>query len=70
MSKYLNFKYLDMQSVVSSRFELEQTEPKPVVLPLHHETILVLFFQKRCKGTGLILNLQHFLGKTYFAISK
>jgi hypothetical protein len=28
------------------------------------------FFQKRCKGTCLLLNLQHFLRKTYFAISK
>ena len=29
--------------VVSPGFEPGQTEPKPVVLPLHHETILVAF---------------------------
>jgi hypothetical protein len=29
-------------TVVSPRFELGQAEPKPAVLPLHHETILNL----------------------------
>ena len=41
--------------VVSRRFELLQAEPKTAVLPLHHETILGLIFQKRCKDTIVFL---------------
>ena len=38
--------------VVLPGFEPGQTEPKPVVLPLHHRTILiVLSFEERCKGS-------------------
>ena len=37
--------------VVLPGFEPGQTEPKPVVLPLHHRTILiVLSFEERCKN--------------------
>jgi hypothetical protein len=32
--------------VVSPRLELGQAEPKTAVLPLHHETIIELYFSK------------------------
>ena len=35
-------------------FEPGQTEPKPVVLPLHHSPIIGAFLEKRCKGRGFI----------------
>ena len=47
--------------VVSRRFELRQAEPKTAVLPLHHETILGLYFQKRCKDTIVFLSFKMFL---------
>ena len=40
--------------VVLGGFEPPQTEPKPVVLPLHHRTKL------RCKGTVYLYSLQIF----------
>ena len=43
-------------SVVSRGFEPLQTEPKPVVLPLHHETSAVVIFltpQKYTRGAFL-----------------
>ena len=39
---------LDFFVVVPRGFEPRQTEPKPVVLPLHHRTILCAFFWKSC----------------------
>ena len=57
----LNEKYTTKKSVsfetdffvVLPGFEPGQTEPKPVVLPLHHRTILiVLSFEERCKGSA------------------
>ena len=49
------------KNVVPRGFEPRQTEPKPVVLPLHHRTILtVLSFEKLCKGKMYKPNLQIF----------
>ena len=52
--------------VVLPGFEPGQTEPKPVVLPLHHKTILSskrCSSQKRCKVTTNFWNHQIFLIK-------
>ena len=54
------------------RFELGQTEPKPVVLPLHHSPILIpLSFGKRCKDKHIFGNNQIYLqlfSKIYFIL--
>lgn len=40
------------EDVVLPGFEPGQTEPKPVVLPLHHKTVRVPpMSERRCKGT-------------------
>ena len=39
-------------------FEPGQTEPKPVVLPLHHSPIIRAFLEKRCKGNAFISYFQ------------
>ena len=46
--------------VVPRGFEPRQTEPKPVVLPLHHRTILMCFLLKSCA------KVRHFIGKCKF----
>lgn len=57
--------------VVPPRFELRQTEPKTVVLPLHHRTnYFVLSVKKRCKDSGLRPNLQIFNDIFYLAITR
>jgi hypothetical protein len=40
------FRLLVFNFVVSPRLELGQAEPKTAVLPLHHETIVELYFSK------------------------
>ena len=35
--------HFGLKTVGLPRFELGQTEPKPVVLPLHHSTIIMCF---------------------------
>ena len=57
LTRWVNLSF----SVVSRGFEPRQTEPKPVVLPLHHETIICFIFQKRCKVTTFYCNYQIFL---------
>ena len=46
-------------------FEPGMTEPKPVVLPLHHRPI-----QCGCKGSENLANFQIFTYLSYFMISK
>ena len=46
-------------------FEPGQTEPKPVVLPLHHSPIISTFLRKRCKDTCFILYLPNFSMKNF-----
>ena len=57
LTRWVNLSF----SVVSRGFEPRQTEPKPVVLPLHHETIGCFVFQKRCKVTTFCWIVQIFL---------
>ena len=47
-------------------FEPGQTEPKPVVLPLHHSPIISAFLEKRCKDRGFIIFLQ--IKRTFFFV--
>ena len=42
-------------------FEPGQTEPKPVVLPLHHSPNFLLSFEMRCKDTIFLCYLPNFL---------
>ena len=45
---------VDLFFVVLPGFEPGQTEPKPVVLPLHHRTIIIaLSCEERCKGSTI-----------------
>ena len=52
---------LDFFVVVPRGFEPRQTEPKPVVLPLHHRTILgCLLLEKLCKDKPFWREIQIF----------
>lgn len=42
--KFVTLNFNRFLLVVSPRFELGQAEPKTAVLPLHHETIIGLYF--------------------------
>lgn len=54
--------------VVSPRFELGQAEPKTAVLPLHHETISLLF-SKAVQRYTCFMFIPNF-STIYFAINR
>ena len=56
--------------VVLPGFEPRQTEPKPVVLPLHHRTILCASFRKSGAKLGVFIYPCKLLAVFYSAISK
>ena len=61
MNKYLFLCLLRLPCVGLPGFEPGQTEPKPVVLPLHHSPNLLLSFEMRGKDTIFLRYLPNFL---------
>lgn len=47
--------------VAQPRFELRQTEPKSVVLPLYYWAITSGFFRLGCKNKGVLKKFQNYL---------
>ena len=63
LHNYINKKacLLRLPCVGLPGFEPGQTEPKPVVLPLHHSPNLLLSFEMRGKDTIFLRYLPNFL---------